>query len=250
MALLENQVALITAAGGAIGAATALRLAAEGAAVGCADLDAGAAEATAARVRARGGVAVPIGANVLDAGDCRRMVGAVVERFGALHVLCNVVGYFGPKGGGPLDQIDLDAWQWMMDINLKSVFMVSREAIPAMLRCGGGAIVNLGTLAAVIGRGAGAYGASKSGVLSLTRAMASEYQQYGIRVNCVCPSATDTPMFWAVAKRPREEVQRDAQGLASPEQIADVFLFLASPLSERVTGHMLMADNGFSAFRQ
>ena len=91
-------------------------------------------------------------------------------------------------------------------------------------------------------------------LLSLTRAMASEYQQHGIRVNCVCPSATDTPMLWAMVPRPREEmreeIERTVQGLSSPEQIADVVLFLASRLSERVTGHILMADNGFSAFRQ
>jgi NAD(P)-dependent dehydrogenase (short-subunit alcohol dehydrogenase family) len=98
--VMEGQVALITAGGGAIGTATALRFAAEGARVACADLELGAAEATAARVREAGGEAVALGADVLDGGQCEQTVGAVVERFGKLQVLCNLVGYFGPRGGG------------------------------------------------------------------------------------------------------------------------------------------------------
>lgn len=250
MGLLDGQVALITAAGGGIGTAIALRFAAEGARVGCADLSADGAEATAAKVRAAGGEAIAVGADALQAGDCERMVQTVTDRFGGPHVLCNLVGYFGPRGSGSLDQIDLAAWHWMMDINLKSVFLASKYAIPAILRSGGGAIVNTGTVAAVIGRPIGvAYGASKSGVLSLTRAMAAEYQQLGIRVNCVCPSATDTAMYWGATQQPRDEVLRSVQGLSSPAEIAEVFLFLASPMSARVTGHILMADFGFTAFR-
>jgi NAD(P)-dependent dehydrogenase (short-subunit alcohol dehydrogenase family) len=123
-----------------------------------------------------------------------------------------------------------------------------------MLESGGGAIVNTGTLAAVIGRpNSVAYGASKSGVLSLTRAMAADYFRQGIRVNCVCPSGTDPPMYMTGATRrgvTREEIQRTDQGLSTPEEIASCFLFLASDdLSRRVTGHILMADNGFTELR-
>jgi NAD(P)-dependent dehydrogenase (short-subunit alcohol dehydrogenase family) len=122
-----------------------------------------------------------------------------------------------------------------------------------MLAAGGGSIVNTGTLAAVIARGGIAYGTSKAAVLSLTRAMASDYQPLGIRVNCVCPSATDTAMYWDAASPhgvSREQVVGSVQGLASPEQIADAFLYLASDRSARLTGHILMADNGFTALRQ
>ncbi len=245
-------VALITAAGGAIGRATALRLARAGVRIAAADLDPAAAEGTAVAVREVGGEALALGADVLVDDECRRMVQSAVERFGRLDILCNLVGYFGPRGAGQMDDIDLDRWDWMMDINLKSVFMASKHAVPALLRSGGGAVVNTGTLAALIGRGGGAYGGSKSGVLSLTRAMAAEYQPYGIRVNCVCPSATDTPMYWGAGSgsRRKEDVAKTAQGLSSPEQIADAFFYLATDMSARVTGHILVADNGFSGFRQ
>ena len=252
MGALEGRVALITAAGGAIGAATALRFAAEGARVAGADLSEAAAEATAASVRAAGGEAIAVGADVLAAQDCQRMVDAALGAFGRLDVLINLVGYFGPRGGDwNAESFDLDAWRWMMDVNLKSVYMASKHAIPAMLAAGGGAIVNTGTIAAVIGRGPGAYAASKSGVLALTRAMAADYAADNIRVNCVCPSATDTPMYWQAGggARRKEEVAASAQGLSTPETIAAAFLYLASNLSPRVTGQVLVADGGFTAFR-
>jgi NAD(P)-dependent dehydrogenase (short-subunit alcohol dehydrogenase family) len=253
MGLMDGQVVLLTAGGGAIASATALRMAADGARVVLADVNREAAETTAERVRATGGEALALAVDALDADDCERMIAAVEDQYGALHVLCNLVGYFGPRGGGKLDEIDLERWHWMFDINLKSVFLVSRAAIPLMLRSGGGAIVNTGTLAALIGRPGGpAYGASKSGVLSLTRAMASEYQPYGIRVNCVCPSGTDTPMYFHRGKddSAREAAASSVQGLSTPEEIAEVFHFLGSQRSTRVTGHILSADNGFSEFRQ
>jgi NAD(P)-dependent dehydrogenase (short-subunit alcohol dehydrogenase family) len=253
MGVMDGQVALLTAGGGAIATATALKFAAEGARVALADLSLAAAEATARKVRDAGGEALAIRVDALDAAQCERMVAEVTERFGALHVLCNLVGYFGPRGGGRLDEIDLERWAWMFDINLKSVFLASRAAIPAIIRSGGGAIVNTGTLAAMVGRPGGpAYGASKSGVLGLTRAMASEYQPHGIRVNCICPSGTDTPMYFHRGKSDdaREAAARSIQGLSTPEEIAEVFVFLGSRLSARVTGHILVADNGFSEFRQ
>jgi NAD(P)-dependent dehydrogenase (short-subunit alcohol dehydrogenase family) len=247
-----GEVALISAGGGAIGRATALRLGGAGVRIVAADLDPSAAEATAAAIRECGGEAVAVAGDILNGDDCQRIVGLALEQFGGLHILCNLVGYFGPRGSGQMDEIDLDRWDWMMDINLKSAFMLSRQAIPAMLRSGGGSIVNTGTLAALIARGGIAYGASKSGVLGLTRGMAAEYQPYGIRVNCVCPSATDTPMYWGAGagNRRKEDVAQTAQGLSTPEQIADAFFYLATDVSARVTGHILVADNGFSGFRQ
>ena len=230
MGVMDGQVALITAGGGAIATATALRFAGEGARVALADVSLGAAEATAAKVREAGGEALAVAVDALDPVQCDRMVAEVVERFGALHVLCNLVGYFGPRGGGKLDEIELERWDWMFDINLKSVFLASKYAIPAMLGSGGGAIVNTGTLAAMIGRPGGpAYGASKSGVLSLTRAMASEYQPHGIRVNCVCPSGTDTPMYFQrggddAARQVRADAIRSLQAVMS-ETVARYFDF-------------------------
>jgi NAD(P)-dependent dehydrogenase (short-subunit alcohol dehydrogenase family) len=249
---LDGKVALLTAGGGAIASATALKLAQAGASIACADVDLAAAERTASTVRAAGGRALAVKVDALDLAECERAVADVIAALGGLHVLCNLVGYFGPRGAGSLDTIDLERWEWMLDINLTSVFCMSRAAIPAILASGGGAIVNTGTLAAVIARGGIAYGTTKSAVLGLTRAMASDYQPLGIRVNCVCPSATDSPMYWSAGgqNQPRrEDVVRSVQGLATPEEIAEVFLFLASNRSARVTGHILMADNGFSTLR-
>lgn len=262
MGYLEQQVALITAGGGGIARATAKLFAREGAKIMAVDINGAAAEETATEVRAAGGDAHATSANALVAADCARAVRETVERFGALTVLINLVGLFGQGGGGTVDAVALDEWDMMMDINLKSVFLMSKHAIPEMLRAGGGAIVNTGTLAAVIGRsGSPAYGTAKSGVLALSRAMAADYFRQHIRVNCVCPSGTQTAMYVNSAVRrngvdvvsAEEALERDRQsdqGLSLPEDIAASFLFLASEeLSRKVNGHILMADNGFSEFR-
>ncbi|MBV9357166.1 MAG: SDR family NAD(P)-dependent oxidoreductase, partial [Chloroflexi bacterium] len=128
MTLLDGHVALVTAAGGAIGGAVASRLAHEGARVACADLQPAAAEATVNRIRSAGDQALALSADVLRDQDCQRMVDGVLQRYGRLDSLCNLVGYFGPRGGGSLDQLELGTWRWMMDINLKSVFMTSKWA--------------------------------------------------------------------------------------------------------------------------
>lgn len=258
MGALEGQVALITAGGGGIARATAKLFAENGAKVMAADLDGSKAAETAEQVRARGGDAAATAANVLVAADCARVVRETVECFGKVTVLINLVGLFGQFGGGTVDQVDLGAWDRTIDINLKSVFLMSKYAIPEILRAGGGAIVNTGTLAAVIGRsGSPAYGTAKSGVLSLTRAMAADYFRQGIRVNCVCPSGTQTPMYVNSAARQGgsvdealEQSRRSDQGLSLPEDIAPAFLYLASnQLARKVTGHILMVDNGFAELR-
>lgn len=251
---LQDKIALVTAGGGGIGGATARLFAAQGACVAVADVNAQAAARVAREIEATGGQALALSGSVLAAADCVRIVRETVARFGRLDVLVNLVGLFGRGGGGNVDTVPLDEWDMMIDINLKSVFLMSKPAIPELLRAGGGAIVNTGTLAAVIGRpGSVAYGASKSGVLSLTRAMAADYFKQGIRVNCVCPSGTDTLMYMHGATlrgQTREALRQTDQGLSTPEETAQAFLFLSSDrLSKRVTGHILMADNGFSEFR-
>jgi NAD(P)-dependent dehydrogenase (short-subunit alcohol dehydrogenase family) len=261
MRYLDGKTALITAGGGGIARATAKLFAQEGARLMLADLNPQAAERVAAEVRAAGAEAYATSADVLAAADCMRAVGQTVDRFGRLDVLINLVGSFGQKGGGTVDKVSLEDWDWMMDINLKSVFMMSKYAIPAMLAGGGGSIVNTGTTAAVMGRsGSPCYGTTKSGVLALTRAMAADYFKQGLRVNAVCPSGTLTPMYTNAAGRGArnetelaqrlDEMRKSNQGLSLPEEIAPSFLFLASDqLSRKVTGHILMADNGFSMMR-
>lgn len=260
MGYLDGEVALITAGGGGIAGACSQLFAKEGASVMLVDVNREAAEANAERVRAMGGDASASAANALVAADCVRVVQETIDRHGKLSVLLNLVGLFGKAAGG-VDTVPLDEWDFMIDINLKSVFMMSKYAIPAMLQSGGGAIVNTGTLAAVIGRGGSpCYGTGKSGVLALTRAMAADYFNQNIRVNCVCPSATRTSMYTnLIAQRTGtgtaldqaiEDAKRSDQGLSTPEDIATNFLYLASDqLSRKVTGHILLADNGYSTLR-
>jgi NAD(P)-dependent dehydrogenase (short-subunit alcohol dehydrogenase family) len=260
MRYLGGQVALITAGGGGIARATAKLFASEGAKLMLVDINGEAAESVAAEARAAGGEAYATAADALVAADCMQAVRETVDRFGTLDVLINLVGFFG-KGGGGVDTLPLDDWHWMMDINLKSVYLMSKYAIPEMLKGGGGAVINTGTTAAVMGRsGSPIYGTPKSGVLSLTRAMAADYFRQGIRVNAVCPSGTLTAMFTkAVGRRAAsedelaqrlDEMRKGNQGLSVPEDIAPAYLYLASKqLSPKVTGHILMADNGFSMMR-
>lgn len=258
---MADRVVLITGAGGGIGRACAKLFASEGAKLALADLNGESAQSLATEICDSGGEAIAIAANALREDDCARVVGDVVRRFGRLDGLINLVGYFGTAEGS-LEKVPLAEWNWMMDINLKSVFMMSRSAIPALINAGGGSIVNIGTLAAVIARGhSHAYGTSKAGVLSLTRAMAADYVRQNIRVNAVCPSATDTAMYTNVMSKRvsaggeleqvKNEMRRSDQGLSRPEEIAPSFLYLASNgLSPKVTGHILMTDNGFSMMRR
>jgi NAD(P)-dependent dehydrogenase (short-subunit alcohol dehydrogenase family) len=257
---LEGQVALITAGGGGIARATAMLFAKAGAKIVLTDIKKEAAESVAAEVRSAGGEASAIVADVLSADDCARVVKETVETHGKLNILINLVGSF-ERGGGRIDKLPLDDWDWMIGMNLKSVFLMSKYAVPEMMKAGKGAIVNTGTIAAVIARGGTCYGTGKSGVLSLTRAMAADYFKHGIRVNAVCPSAVDTGMLYNAALSNRmkrgmtlEEAKgsyiKSDQGLSLPEEIATSFLFLASDqLSRKVNGHILLTDNGFAAMR-
>ena len=260
MAYLDDQVVLITAGGGGISRATAKLFAREGARLMLVAINGAAAEAAAAEIRAGGGDAYATVADALVASDCARAVQETVDQYSRLDVLINLVGFFG-RGGGGVDKVSLEDWDWMMDINLKSVFLMSKYAIPEMLKGDGGAIVNTGTTAAIMGRaGSPIYGTPKAGVLSLTRAMAADYFRQPIRVNAVCPSGTLTRMLTDVLRQragDEEELahqlemfRESDQGLSTPEDIAPAYLYLASDqLSRKVTGHILMVDNGFSMMR-
>jgi len=201
MGYLDDQIVLITAGGGGISRATAKLFAREGARLMLADINGEAAEAAAAEIRAGGGEAHAAVADALVASDCARAVRETVDQYGKLNVLINLVGFFG-RGDGGVDKVSLEDWDWMMDINLKSVFLMSKYAIPEMLKGGGGVIVNTGTTAAVMGRaGSPIYGTPKAGVLSLTRAMAADYFRQSIRINAVCPSGTLTRMLTDVLRQ-------------------------------------------------
>jgi len=256
---MADKVVLFTAGGGGMARASGVLMARHGAKIAYTDIKPEAAEASAEAVRAVGGEAIVLGGDVLSGDDCERVVQETVKKYGKLDVLVNLVGFFG-KGHETLDKVDLDTWHWMMDINLKSAFMMSKYALPEIMKVGRGAVVNTGTMAGVVARDGGAYGTSKSGVLALTRAMAADYFYNSIRTNAICPSAVETAMYKYMGNRaelPEEKLakqlekqRRSTQGIMRAEDIAPSFMFLASEqLSLKTTGNVLLVENGSTVIR-
>lgn len=248
---LAGKVALVTGAGSGIGRATAKRLAAEGAKVMVAEFNEAAGEETVAQIKAAGGEAAFVHADVSRAAGVERMVAATVQRFGALNILHNNAGIF-PRGG-PIEQMSEEHWNAVIATNLTGVFLGCKYAVPALIAAGGGAIVNTASLAGIRGRPyQAAYIAAKGGVIALTRGLAIELAPHNIRVNCICPGGTDTPMI-RPANRTDEEIARSRpaivahlpfQRFARPEEMADAVLYLVSDESSYVNGHALVIDGG------
>lgn len=253
MGSLDGRRAIVTGAASGIGRATATLLAAEGAAVVVADLDEGAGEAVAAGIRAAGGRATFVRCDVTSADDCRRAVDACVAAFGGLDVLVNNAGII--RRASVVDTTEAE-WDAVMAVNVKSVFLMSKFAIPVMASAGGGAIVNTASGWGMIGgTKAAAYCASKAAVVNLTRAMAIDHGPAGIRVNCVCPGDTDTAMLRSEADQLGEEVgvflagaaDRPLGRVGTPEDVARAILWLASDAAGFVTGSALVVDGGGTA---
>jgi NAD(P)-dependent dehydrogenase (short-subunit alcohol dehydrogenase family) len=249
MDTLKDKVALITGGASGIGRATALLFAREGAAVSIVDIDEAAGALAAEEVVAGGGRALFVTADVTRGEDCRRAVEATVAAFGGLDVLVNNAGII--RRADVLATTEAE-WDRVMAVNVKSVFLMSREAIPH-LAVRGGAIVNIASGWGLKGGpAAAAYCASKGAVVNLTRAMAIDHAGHGIRVNAVCPGDTDTPMLRHEAGqlgRPEREFLAEAADrplgrYGRPEEIARAVLYLASEASSYVTGTTLLADGG------
>jgi len=247
---LNGNVALITGGASGIGRATALLFAKEGAAVAIVDLNETEGRAVARRIIDDGGKAIYVHADVSKAEDCRLAVQQTVEKFGKLDILFNNAGII--RRASVVDTSEED-WDKVMAINVKSVFLFSKYTIPTMAKAGGGVIINTASGWGLIGgRKAAAYCASKGAVVVLTKAMAIDHGAQNIRVNCICPGDTDTPMLREEAKqlgKPEdqflsESAQRPLQRIGKPEEIAEAALFLASDASSFVTGTALVVDGG------
>jgi len=243
---LAGRTALITGAGSGIGRESALLFAAEGAAVLVADRDATAGRAACDEIRKAGGRAH------FAQTDVARAVAEAERVFGSLHVLFNNAGIFPAQDGSPVDTPE-SVWDEVMTVNLKSVFLGCKHGIPALLRAGGGSIVNTASFVAVMGAATSqiAYTASKGGVLAMTREIAVEYARRGIRANALCPGPVDTPLLAQLlaepAARARRLVHVPMGRLAKAREVAQAALFLASEESAYVNGATFLVDGGITA---
>jgi NAD(P)-dependent dehydrogenase (short-subunit alcohol dehydrogenase family) len=248
---LDGRTALITGAGSGIGRESALLFAAEGARVVAVDRDAAAARACAEAIEAAGGRAVAVAADVAAAAQVEAAVARAEEAFGALHVLFNNAGIFPAADGSPVDTPEA-VWDQVMAVNLKGVFLGCKYGIPALLRAGGGAIVNTASFVAVMGAATSqiAYTASKGGVLAMTREIAVEYARRGIRANALCPGPVNTPLLAQLladpAARARRMVHVPMGRLAEAGEVARAALFLASDDASYVNGATFLVDGGIS----
>ena len=249
---LAGKTALITGAGMGIGREAARLFAGEGARVVVADIDEGAARETVRLVESEGGAALAVVGDVALEADVERMIGDGVRRFGALHVLYCNAGVLWKDRDRSVLETDEKWWDRVIAINLKSVFWVTKHGIPHLRRAGGGSIIVMGSVSALVGftRAQDAYNAAKGGLISLTKSLAIQFAKDGIRCNIIHPGIVDTPLqspYLNDAVRKEFETGIPIGRIAQPREIASVALFLASKESSYMTGAELVVDGGFTA---
>jgi meso-butanediol dehydrogenase/(S,S)-butanediol dehydrogenase/diacetyl reductase len=248
-ARFENKVALVTGAAAGMGRATAIRLAAEGARVFGVDVDEAGLDETAAEITGTGGSIRTQGCDVRRRDRCFEAVAAAIAAFGRLDVLANIAGVVRFSHSPEMSEED---WNLVLHVNLFGPFFLSQAAIPHLLESHGN-IVNVGSNAGLMGQAyTAAYCASKGGLVQLTRSLAMEYMKQPIRINAICPAATDTGMNkniqfpdeldWGLVKRFTGQ-----RGFAPPENIAAAIAFLASDEAASVHGSIFCVDNGMMA---
>ena len=249
---LDGKVALITGAGSGMGRAAAELFSGEGARVVVTDVDERGGDETVDAVRAAGGDATFVRADVAEWSDCQAMVAKAVDTYGGLHVLYNNAGIFPADDGGVLDTPQ-ETWRRVMAINLEGVWLGCKAGIPAMIASGGGSIVNVASFVALMGAATAqiAYTSSKGGVLAMTREIAVEYARRGIRANALCPGPIQTPLLEELlsdpARRARRMVHIPMGRLGRAEELAKAALFLASDEASFMTGAQHVVDGGITA---
>jgi NAD(P)-dependent dehydrogenase (short-subunit alcohol dehydrogenase family) len=251
---LRDKVAVITGAATGIGRASALLFARAGARVALADAREPELARTAADVRAAGGEAAPIVADLACPDECAAVIAGAVRAFGRLDVLLNNAGVGTMVVGGTVETITLEQWDLAQDVNVRAMYLVTRAAVPHLRAAGGGAIVNVASVSAFrgsVGRPSHAYAASKGAVLALTRVMAASYGRDGIRVNAICPGTIRTRLTADIVDRVEREA-KEGHGIplgrvGEPEDIARCALFLASDDASFISGAHIVADGGAMA---
>jgi NAD(P)-dependent dehydrogenase (short-subunit alcohol dehydrogenase family) len=247
---LAGKVAMVTGAASGIGRGIAIRLAEMGAFVAVLDINEAEGKKTAAEIKKKGGDADSLKCDVRSAADCRAAVERTIEQHGKIDILCNCAGIVIRK-----DVVDLTEAEWdlAVDVTLKSVYLLSHEVLPHMIRAGGGSIVNIGSgWSLKAGPRAASYCAAKAGVVNLTRAMAIDHGRHNIRVNCICPGDIDTPMLRSECEQlgadeeafMREAANRPLARVGEVDDVANAVLFLACPMASWITGAALVVDGG------
>lgn len=246
--LLQDKVAMVTGGGSGIGEATAMVFHRDGAKVAILDRNLAAAERVRDAILAAGGDAIALHTDVAVESDVEAAISAIVERFGALHAASNNAAF----GGGFKHVTDWSEKEWeiVQDVTLKGVWFCMKYQLPLIEASGGGAIVNISSVGAVRGEAKmGPYSAAKGGVIALTKTVAAEYGQRGVRINAVAPGGIRTPAmegyFRAVPQDRDATIATHAmRRLGEPEEVADAVSYLLSDRASFITGHILNVDGG------
>jgi NAD(P)-dependent dehydrogenase (short-subunit alcohol dehydrogenase family) len=244
---LQGRTAIITGAGSGIGRGTALRAAAEGMHVVA--LDVKQADQTAEEITSAGGSASAVSMDVREPGEWRLVVEQTLARQGSIDLLANVAGVVNAGPDNAVDQTD-DGWDRVVSINQTGVFYGMRAVLPAMIAAGGGAIVNVASVAGLVGmQNVFTYSATKGAIIGMSRQAAIEYAKTGVRINVICPGIIETPILGDITDALRDycEAATPNGRLGQPDDIAATLIHLARPESSFITGQVIAIDGGWTA---